>query len=77
MNRPDKIHATRTGGYADVELFFDGKTLTVLGKNINSYASSTPPARSTSWSMRCAIAVAHAGRRSPARRRLRHPDHAT
>jgi hypothetical protein len=26
LNRPDKLHASRTGGYTDVELFFDGKT---------------------------------------------------
>jgi hypothetical protein len=27
LNRPDKIRATRSGGYANVELVFDGKTL--------------------------------------------------
>jgi len=37
LNRPDKIHATRAGGFADVEMFFDGKTFTVLGKNLNLY----------------------------------------
>jgi hypothetical protein len=37
LNRPDKLHASRTGGYSDVELFFDGKTLSVYGKNINSF----------------------------------------
>src|SRR6478672_3391252 len=35
LNRPNKIHATRTGGFADVEMDFDGKTLTLLGKNAN------------------------------------------
>jgi hypothetical protein len=34
MSRPDKIHARRTGGYADVEIVFDGKTVTVSGKNV-------------------------------------------
>ena len=29
LNRPDKIRATRTGGFANVELVFDGKTLTL------------------------------------------------
>ena len=29
MSRPDKLHARRTGGYADVEVVFDGKTATV------------------------------------------------
>src|SRR5206468_3437874 len=33
LGRPDKLRASRTGGYADVELVFDGKTVTVLGKN--------------------------------------------
>ncbi len=38
MRRPDKIRATRSGGFADVEMLFDGKMLTMLGKNANSYA---------------------------------------
>jgi hypothetical protein len=33
LSRPDKLRGTRTGGYADVELVFDGKMLTVLGNN--------------------------------------------
>ena len=40
LRRPDKLRANRTGGYTDVELVFDGKTLTILGKNINAYAQS-------------------------------------
>ena len=43
LSRPDKVHATRTGGYADVELFFDGKVATVLGKNINKYIQLDAP----------------------------------
>jgi hypothetical protein len=35
LNRPDKVHVTRTGGFANVEMVFDGKTLTLLGKNAN------------------------------------------
>lgn len=31
----DKIHVTRTGGFANVELGFDGTTLTVLGRNLD------------------------------------------
>jgi hypothetical protein len=27
LNRPDKIHVTRAGGFADVELSFDGTCL--------------------------------------------------
>ena len=37
VNRPDKIRATRTGGFADVEFVFDGKTVTMFGKNANAY----------------------------------------
>jgi len=37
LSRPDKIRASRIGGYADVEMVFDGKTFTVLGKNLNKY----------------------------------------
>jgi hypothetical protein len=40
LRRPDKLRANRTGGYTDVEIVFDGKTVTVLGKNINAYAQS-------------------------------------
>jgi len=43
LSRPDKLHATRTGRYADVELFFDGKVVSVFGKNINSYAQLDAP----------------------------------
>ena len=38
MSRPDKLHAHRVGGYADVELAYDGKTFTLYGKHINSFA---------------------------------------
>jgi hypothetical protein len=40
LSRPDKVRASRIGGYADVELVFDGKTLSVLGKNLNAYAQT-------------------------------------
>jgi hypothetical protein len=43
LNRPDKLHATRTGGFADVALAFDGKTLTLLGKNANAYTQVEVP----------------------------------
>ena len=38
LNRPDKVHMTRTGGFANVELAYDGKTATLFGKNANAYA---------------------------------------
>ncbi len=43
VSRPDKLSAHRVGGYADVALFFDGKTVSVLGKNVNSYAQFDAP----------------------------------
>src|SRR6267378_6638304 len=43
LNRPDKVHVTRTGGFANVEMVFDGKTLTLLGKNANLYAQIDAP----------------------------------
>jgi len=38
LERPDKARITRRGGFADIESVFDGKTLTLLGKNANLYA---------------------------------------
>src|SRR5215510_9466032 len=43
LNRPDKIRAMRSGGFAQVELVFDGKTLSLLGKNANQYAQADVP----------------------------------
>ena len=43
LNRPDKLHLTRTGGFANVEMVFDGKTLTLLGKNSNLYTQIEVP----------------------------------
>src|SRR5262245_248245 len=37
LARPDRIAATRSGGFADIETIFDGKTLTIVGKNKNIY----------------------------------------
>ena len=44
ISRPDKFVAHRTGGYADVALYYNGKTATVFAKHINSYASFEAPA---------------------------------
>ncbi len=38
LERPDKLRITRTGGFADVDVSFDGSTLTVHGKNLDAYA---------------------------------------
>ena len=43
LNRPDKLHLTRTGGFSNVEMVFDGKTLTLLGKNSNLYTQLEAP----------------------------------
>jgi hypothetical protein len=43
LRRPDKIRVTRAGGFADVEMLFDGKTLTLLGKNLNLYTQLDVP----------------------------------
>ena len=40
ISRPDKVHASRTGGYTDVEFFFDGKSFTFYGKHLNAFAQS-------------------------------------
>jgi hypothetical protein len=43
LDRPDKLHLTRTGGFANVAMVFDGKTLTLLGKNTNLYTQLEAP----------------------------------
>ncbi len=35
LDRPNKIRVTRAGGHADIEMLFDGKTLTLFGKTAN------------------------------------------
>ena len=43
LSRPDKLHAHRVSGHAEVELIFDGKTVSVFGKSINGYAQFDLP----------------------------------
>ena len=43
VNRPDKLRASRSGGFADVEFVFDGNTVTMLGRNANAYAQAAAP----------------------------------
>ena len=45
LSRPDKLRVRRTGGYADVELVYDGKTISVHGNNAKSYVQRTCPVR--------------------------------
>ena len=43
LSRPDKIRFARSGGFADFEILYDGKTLTFLGKNANLYTQIAAP----------------------------------
>ena len=43
LSRPDKLRAHRTGGYSEVELIFDGKTVSIFGKSVNGYAQLDAP----------------------------------
>ena len=43
VNQPGKVDATRKGGFADVDMWFDGTTFTILGKNVNMYAQISAP----------------------------------
>jgi len=38
LSRPNKLYAHRVGGYAEVELFFDGATVSINGRSVNGYA---------------------------------------
>jgi hypothetical protein len=41
--RPDRIRATRTGGFVDLEMVFDGETFTLFGRDAGVYASIPAP----------------------------------
>jgi hypothetical protein len=43
LNRLDKLHVTRHGGFADAEAIFDGKTLSLNGRNANVYGQVDVP----------------------------------
>ena len=43
LGRPDKLRATRVGGFANVETVFDGKTVTIFGKDANLYTQAEVP----------------------------------
>lgn len=43
LSRPDKFRGSRHGGFANVEMVFDGKTLTLLGKDANVYTQVEIP----------------------------------
>jgi hypothetical protein len=43
LARPDKLRISRTGGYADVELVYDGKTVSLYGNNAKAYVQTDAP----------------------------------
>lgn len=43
LSRPDKLRIRRTGGYADVELVYDGKTVSLYGNNAKAYVQADAP----------------------------------
>ena len=43
LSRPDRIRATRNGGFSSVEMIFDGKMLTMLHKDAKTYAQADVP----------------------------------
>lgn len=43
LSRPDKLHVERTGDLADLELYYDGKQLSLWGKRSNLYATTPAP----------------------------------
>jgi hypothetical protein len=43
LARPDKLRVRRTGGYADVDLVYDGKTVSLYGNNARAYVQADLP----------------------------------
>jgi hypothetical protein len=43
LQRPDKLHVVRQGGFATVEVTFDGKVLSVLNRDAMAYAQADLP----------------------------------
>jgi hypothetical protein len=43
LARPDKLRVRRTGGYADVDLVYDGKTVSLYGNNAKAYVQADLP----------------------------------
>ncbi len=43
LDRPGKIHATRNGGHAGIEVIFDGEKVTLFGKNENRFTEIEVP----------------------------------
>src|SRR5689334_22760431 len=43
LTRPDKLRVSRTGGYADMQLVYDGKTVSIYGNNAKAYVQADLP----------------------------------
>jgi hypothetical protein len=43
LARPDRLHATRTGGFVDAEMNFDGTTLTLYGRHAGAFTEIEAP----------------------------------
>ncbi len=43
VSRPDKVHAARTGGFTDIEMFFDGKKMTIHAKDAKVFMQADAP----------------------------------
>ena len=57
LSRPDKLRVTRTGGYTDVDVVFDGKTVSIRASTSIHMPRKMRPARLTSSSKPSAIAT--------------------
>ncbi|MGP2420456.1 DUF2092 domain-containing protein, partial [Listeria monocytogenes] len=43
LSRPDKLRVRRTGGYSDVDLVYDGKTISLYGNDAKAYVQADAP----------------------------------
>jgi len=43
LSRPDKLRVRRTGGYASIELIYDGKAVSLYGNDAKSYIQAEAP----------------------------------
>ena len=43
LSRPDKLRAHRVGGFSDVEMVFDGTTVSIDGRSVKAYAQFEAP----------------------------------
>ncbi|HYO28598.1 MAG TPA: DUF2092 domain-containing protein [Azonexus sp.] len=43
LSRPNQLRAQRVGGYADVAMVFDGKTVSIVARHLNGYAQFAAP----------------------------------